>query len=77
MSPGRDSFALMRLWLPLFTSFVLKSLILRFGGLKGYRQALPFFIGLIVGEFTAGFIRTLLDLGFGLYLPVDSGIGGL
>ena len=71
------SFALMRLWLPLFTSFVLKSLILRFGGLKGYRLALPFFIGLIVGEFTAGFIRTLLDLGFGLYLPVDSGIGGL
>jgi hypothetical protein len=71
------SFSLMRLWLPLFTSWLLKSLILRYGGLKGYRRALPFFMGLVVGEFTAGFIRTLLDLSFGLYLPVDSGIGGL
>jgi hypothetical protein len=72
-----SSFALMRLWLPLFASWLLKSLILRYGGLSGYRKALPFFLGLVVGEFTAGFIRTILDLSFGLYLPVDSGIGGL
>jgi hypothetical protein len=72
-----SSFALMRLWMPIFASWLLKSLILRYGGLKGYRRALPFFIGLVVGEFTAGFIRTLLDLSFSLYLPVDSGIGGL
>lgn len=71
------SFSLMRLWLPLFTSWLLKTLILRYGGLKGYRRALPFFLGLIVGEFTAGFVRTLLDLSFHLYLPPDSGIGGL
>ncbi len=71
------SYSLMRLWLPLFVSWLLKTLILRYGGLQGYRRALPFFLGLVVGEFTAGFIRTLLDLGFGLYLPVDSGIGGL
>jgi hypothetical protein len=42
-----------------------------------YRRALPFFFGLVVGEFTAGFIRTVVDLAFDLYLPVDSGIGGL
>ena len=71
------SFALMRLWLPLFTSWLLKGLILRYGGLKGYRRALPFFMGLVVGEFMAGFIRTVLDLTFHLYLPPDSGIGGL
>jgi hypothetical protein len=71
------SFSLMRLWLPLFTSWLLKTLILRYGGLTGYRRALPFFFGLVVGEFTAGFLRTLLDLAFSLYLPVDSGIGGL
>jgi hypothetical protein len=51
--------------------------ILRYGGLRGYRAALPFFIGLVLGEFAAGFVRTLLDLGFGLYLPPGSGIGGL
>jgi len=72
-----NSFALQRLWLPIFVSWALKCLILRYGGLKGYRAALPFFIGLVFGEFSAGLFRTILDLGFGLYLPVNSGIGGL
>ncbi|HEY3284628.1 MAG TPA: DUF6785 family protein, partial [Armatimonadota bacterium] len=71
------SFSLMRLWLPLFVSWTIKSLLLRYGGLRMYRRALPFFLGLVIGEFCAGLLRTLLDLGFGLYLPVDSGIGGL
>ncbi len=71
------SFGLFRLWLPIFISWLFKSLILRYGGLPGYRTALPFFIGLILGEFGAGFVRTLLDLAFGLHLPPSSGIGGL
>ncbi|MGQ9524206.1 MAG: DUF6785 family protein [Armatimonadota bacterium] len=72
-----SSFALMRLWLPLFVSWVVKSLLLRYGGLRAYRAALPVAYGLVAGEFTAGLIRTLADIGFSLYLPVDSGIGGL
>ncbi len=72
-----NSFALMRLWVPLTLTWAIKSLLLRYGGLKAYRQALPFFIGLVAGEFTAGFLRTLCDLGWALYLPVDAGIGGL
>jgi hypothetical protein len=71
------SFGLFRLWVPLSVAWLLKSVILRYGGLRGYRAALPFFIGLVLGEFGAGFVRTLLDLGFGLYLPPGSGIGGL
>jgi uncharacterized protein DUF6785/uncharacterized protein DUF6784 len=71
------SFGLFRLWLPLFLAWLFKALILRYGGLRGYRTALPFFIGLVLGEFAAGFVRTLLDLCFGLYLPPNSGIGGL
>ncbi len=71
------SFGLFRLWLPIFVSWLLKALILRYGGLAGYRAALPFFIGLILGEFAAGFLRTLLDLVFSLHLPPESGIGGL
>ena len=71
------SFGLFRLWLPIFVSWLLKALILRYGGLSGYRAALPFFIGLIAGEFAAGFLRTLLDLTFSLHLPPESGIGGL
>jgi hypothetical protein len=71
------SFGLFRLWLPIFVSWLVKSLILRYGGLRTYRRALPFFLGLVLGEFGAGFIRTVLDLTFGLHLPAGSGIGGL
>lgn len=72
-----SSFALMRLWLPLSITWLIKTLILRYSGLQGYRRAFPFFLGLVIGDFTFGFLRTLLDLTFHLYLPVDSGIGGL
>jgi hypothetical protein len=71
------SFGLFRLWFPIFVSWLIKVLILRYGGLRLYRQALPFFLGLILGEFIAGFLRTLLDMIFGLHLPPESGIGGL
>ena len=71
------SFGLFRLWFPIFVSWLAKVLILRYGGLRGYRAALPFFIGLVLGEFTAGFARTILDLLFSLHLPAESGIGGL
>jgi len=71
------SFGLFRLWLPIFITWLVKMLLLRYGGLRAYRKALPFFIGLIVGEFMAGFLRTVIDLAFDLHLPPRSGIGGL
>lgn len=71
------SFGLFRLWLPIFLTWLIKSLLLRYGGLSAYRKARPFFLGLIVGEFAVGYLRTLLDLAFSLYLPATSGIGGL
>lgn len=71
------SFGLFRLWLPIFFTWLVKLLLLRYGGLKAYRKGLPFFIGLILGEFTAGFVRTVIDLAFDLHLPPEAGIGGL
>lgn len=71
------SFGLFRLWLPIFITWLIKSLLLRYGGLNAYRKAWPFFIGLICGEFAAAFLRTLIDLAFTLYLPPSSGVGGL
>ena len=41
-------------WLPLFLAWVVKSLILRYGGRRGYTQALPFFLGLVIGEAFVG-----------------------
>jgi hypothetical protein len=41
-------------WLPLFIAWVLKSLILRYGGRRGFTRALPFFLGLVIGEAFVG-----------------------
>src|SRR5207245_2235800 len=53
-------YGLMRLWLPIFVTWLVKSLLLRYGGLPAYRRALPLFFGLVLGEFSAGFLRTVL-----------------
>ena len=71
------SFGLFRLWLPIFLTWLAKTVILRYGGLDWYRKARPFFFGLIFGEFLVAFIRTCIDLALGLYLPPSSGVGGL
>jgi len=39
---------------PMFCAWLLKTLILRAGGLRLYRTAIPFFIGLIIGRFSVG-----------------------
>jgi hypothetical protein len=37
-------------WLPFFIGWVCKSLVVRYGGLSLYRRAIPFAVGLIVGD---------------------------
>jgi len=43
-------------WLPFLIAWVTKSFILRYRGLQGFRAALPFFYGLIIGEMTGGML---------------------
>jgi len=71
------SYDTLRIWFPVFVTWLVKTAILRYGGLSLHHRAQPFFLGLILGEFSAGFLRTILDLAFRLYLPAMSGIGGL
>jgi len=47
------SYAMTVMWLSILISWALKAVILRYGGLRLYRLALPFFLGLVLGE---GFI---------------------
>jgi len=56
--------SMMWAWLSLFVAWVLKSLVLRYGGLRGYRNGLPFFFGIILGDFVVGGSWTLLGLLF-------------
>ena len=65
------------MWLPILVTWIIKSTILRYGGLKLHQKALPFFMGLVLGEFAAGFLRTVIDLAWNLHFPSSSGIGGL
>ena len=41
-------------WTPMFIAGIVKLLVLRYGGLRLYRRALPLFYGLIVGEALVG-----------------------
>jgi len=48
------SWSMEQLWFPMFISWLLKWVILRYGGAKAYRRAIPFFIGLVLGDFVVG-----------------------
>ena len=47
-------------WMPFFIAWLAKVLLTRMGGMRLYRRALPFFLGLIVGDFLQGGFWTLL-----------------
>ncbi|MEI6915651.1 MAG: DUF6785 family protein [Armatimonadota bacterium] len=49
-----SSWSMNLLWMSLLLAWGIKGLMLRYGGLKLYRQSLPFFMGLILGECVAG-----------------------
>ncbi len=45
------------LWGPFFIVWVIKTLILRVGGMGAYRRLIPFFLGIVIGHFfTAGLV---------------------
>jgi hypothetical protein len=48
--------------MPLLIAWVAKLLMLRYGGLRLYRMALPFFLGVILGEFTTGGIWSIIGV---------------
>ena len=47
---GASVHATHALWFSMFLGWVFKSLVLRYGGMRGYNALLPFFLGLIVGD---------------------------
>jgi hypothetical protein len=48
-------------WFSIFAAWLAKGLILRFWGFEGYRRALPFFLGLILGSCVGSGMTVLVD----------------
>jgi hypothetical protein len=52
----------------IFFTWLLKTLLLRYGGLRAHRRALPLFLGLITGSGTASFLLAVLSTVSGVRL---------
>jgi len=53
-------------WGSIFISWAIKFSILRLGGLKLHRQSIPFFLGLVLGEFVVGSVWSIREVVFGV-----------
>jgi hypothetical protein len=53
------TWTMMVFWFPCFVAWLLKVLILRYGGMRLYARARPFFLGMVLGEFTMAVLFTL------------------
>ena len=61
-----DDYSMQWFWASLMFSWMLKTVILNFGGIRMYRRAVPFFIGLILGEFIIGSLWSIIGIILGI-----------
>jgi len=61
-----SSWAMSNLWMCMFIAWGIKLAMLRYGGLKLYRSAVPFFLGVILGECVVGSLWTIIGIVFGV-----------
>jgi len=57
-----DSWPTVQIWFPIMIGWLLKTLILRLGGIKGYRILMPGFLGFILGEYSMIGLWILIDV---------------
>ena len=53
-------------WVPLLIAWIIKVNVLRYGGLKVYKSAMPFFFGLIVGQLSMGCLWGIIGIVFNI-----------
>jgi hypothetical protein len=58
-------YAMEYFWFIFFITWLFKALLIRYGGVKSYRAALPFFLGLVLGDCLMGFSSGLLGWALG------------
>ena len=57
-----NSWGMFNLWACLFVAWGVKAIILRHGGLRAYRQAIPFFLGLALGDYILGSLWSIISI---------------
>jgi len=53
------SFAMDYFWFCFFLAWCCKTIIIKYGGMRGYNSAIPFFLGLILGDYVVGSLWAL------------------
>ena len=56
------SWGMFNLWCPLFVAFLAKWILLKTGGLRSYRRAVPFFLGLALGDYAVGSALSIFSI---------------
>jgi hypothetical protein len=59
------SYAMNYFWLCVFIAWLIKFLLIRYGGMSLHRRAIPFFLGLVLGDYVIGALWSLLALALG------------
>ena len=57
-----SSWSMHQLWMAMLIAWTIKLMLLRYGGLRLYRSAIPFFLGLILGECVMGSLWTIIGI---------------
>ncbi|MHB1001778.1 MAG: DUF6785 family protein [Armatimonadota bacterium] len=57
-----SSWSMGLLWVSMFIAWLVKLLLLRYGGLKLYRSAVPLFLGIVIGECVMGSLWTIIGI---------------
>lgn len=57
-----SSWSMNCLWLPIFIAWLVKAVILRYAGYKAFQEAIPFALGLVLGEFVIGSLWTIIGI---------------
>ena len=60
------SWAVNYIWFTLLVAWGLKLVLLKYGGRNAHQKAMPFFLGLILGQFTVGSLWTILGMLFNI-----------
>ncbi|MBC7805073.1 MAG: hypothetical protein H7145_02875, partial [Akkermansiaceae bacterium] len=59
------SYAMNYFWFCVFVAWLAKLCITRYGGMDAHKRAIPFFLGLVLGDYTIGALWSLLGLWLG------------